>query len=156
MSKTVIAAFCILAVLIGLPIAYKLMPAKPAGAPSNPDREAYPEAPATPATPGVPTVVTFDPPNGATNVSPATTQLRVTFSEPMRGGFSWTGGGESFPKSSGQKPYWMPDGKTCVLPVSLEPNKSYRCGLNSPSHKNFKSANGVPLTPVVYTFSTGP
>ena len=41
-----------------------------------------------------------------------------------------------------------------MLPVELKPNSQYRLGLNSPSHKNFKSADGVPLAPVVYTFKT--
>jgi hypothetical protein len=39
--------------------------------------------------------------------------------------------------------------------VKLKPNWEYRLGLNSFSHKNFQSAHGVPLEPVVYTFSTG-
>ena len=43
---------------------------------------------------------------------------------------------------------------TCVLPVELEPGKEYRLGLNSPSHKNFQSAGGVPLDPVTITFKT--
>jgi len=38
--------------------------------------------------------------------------------------------------------------------VQLEPNHSYRLGLNSPSHRNFQSAGGIPLDPVVYTFKT--
>jgi hypothetical protein len=37
----------------------------------------------------------------------------------------------------------------------LKPNAQYRLGLNSPSFKNFQSAGGVPLEPVVYTFKTG-
>jgi len=41
-----------------------------------------------------------------------------------------------------------------VLPVELKPNSQYRLGLNSQSFKNFQSADGVPLAPVVYTFKT--
>ena len=37
----------------------------------------------------VPQVVSLDPYNGAQNVSPAVTELRVTFNVPMGGGFSW-------------------------------------------------------------------
>lgn len=105
-------------------------------------------------TDGTPTVVSMSPANGATNVSTATTQLTVVFNVPMRGGFSWTGGGPEFPETTG-KPYWAADQKTCVLPVRLKPNWSYRVGLNSPSHRNFKSATGIELPQVVWRFTTG-
>jgi hypothetical protein len=81
--------------------------------------------------------------------------LRVTFNVPMGGGCSWTGGGPEFPTiPEGKEPFWTEDHKTCVLPVALKPNSQYRLGLNSPSFKNFQSAGGVPLEPVVYTFKT--
>ena len=101
-----------------------------------------------------PVVVEMSPANGASAVNPQTAELRVTFSVPMGGGFSWTGGGSDFPQVSG-KPKWTEDGCTCVLPVSLQPDHQYRLGLNSVSHKNFQSAGGVALDPVVYTFETG-
>ena len=104
----------------------------------------------------VPAVVTMVPANGATGVDPRTAELRITFNVPMAGGFSWTGGGPDFPPPSGQGPRWLEDHLTCVFPVRLEPNHAYRLGLNSPSHRNFRSAAGVPLVPVVYTFQTGP
>jgi len=94
------------------------------------------------------------PANGAKNVPASTRQLRVTFDQEMGGGFSWTGGGPHFPEIT-SKPNWTGDRRTCVLPVKLKPNWSYRLGLNSRSHINFQSANGVPLKPVVYTFKTG-
>lgn len=73
----------------------------------------------------------------------------------MGDGFSWTGGGPEFPTiTEGKRPSWSEDHKTCILPVSLQPGSNYRLGLNSPSHKNFQSGGGVPLDPVVYTFST--
>ena len=31
---------------------------------------------------------------------------------------------------------------------------TYKMGLNSPWHKNFQSAGGVPLAPVEYSFTT--
>ncbi|HOW97189.1 MAG TPA: Ig-like domain-containing protein [Kiritimatiellia bacterium] len=103
-----------------------------------------------------PTVVEMTPANGATDVDPATTELRVTFSVPMGGGFSWTGGGPAYPAGvEGKGPYWTVGQLTCALPVKLEPNHTYRLNLNSFSHKNFQSAGGVPLEPVTYTFSTG-
>jgi beta-lactamase regulating signal transducer with metallopeptidase domain len=101
-----------------------------------------------------PQVASMNPKNGAKNVSPDLTEIRVTFDTPMRNGFSWTGGGPQFPGAPGKKPYWTEDRRTCVLPVELKPGMEYRVGLNSVSHKNFKSESGVPLDPVVYTFST--
>jgi len=102
----------------------------------------------------VPKIVSMSPLNNAQNVSPSITELRVTFDKEMRRGFSWTGGGPNFPEITG-KSYWIEDKKTCVLPVKLKPNWTYRLGLNSVSFKNFQSANGIPLEPVVYTFTTG-
>lgn len=165
MSKNVvIVAVCVVGALLLFPLLPALLGSNddnvaatpPPVAPSN---ESLAPAPITPPPaptplPGVPSVVSMNPPNGATGVSPYTNQLIVTFSEPMGGGFSWTGGGPNFPEGTG-KPYWMPDQKTCVLPVRLQPNWSYRLGLNSPSHKNFRSASGTPLQQVVWQFSTG-
>jgi len=102
-----------------------------------------------------PRIVGLVPGNGAKGVSPSTAELRVTFDQEMSGGFSWTGGGENYPETTG-RPFWTEDKKTCVLPVKLKPNWSYRLGLNSVSHVNFQSAKGIPLAPVLYTFETGP
>ena len=102
-----------------------------------------------------PVIVELIPKNGAKDVDPNLKELRVTFNVPMGGGFSWTGGGPEYPTTpEGKKPSWTADKKTCVLPVQLESGKDYRLGLNSPSHKNFQSAGGVPLDPVVLTFRT--
>ncbi len=102
-----------------------------------------------------PRIVSVEPPIGAQDVRPDLKELRVTFNVPMGGGFSWTGGGPEFPTIlEGKKPFWTEDHKTCVLPVELKPNSQYRLGLNSQTFKNFRSAEGVPLAPVVYTFKT--
>ena len=101
-----------------------------------------------------PTVVKFEPANGAADVDAATVkELRVTFDVDMNTeGYSWTGGGEMFPKTP-SAPKWI-DSRTCVLPVDLESGKQYRLGINAPSFKNFRSASGVPVVPVLYSFST--
>jgi RNA polymerase sigma-70 factor (ECF subfamily) len=105
--------------------------------------------------PQVPKIVSAKPPLGAKDVSPDLKELRVTFNVPMGKGFSWTGGGADYPAvPEGKKPFWTEDGKTCVLPVELKPNSQYRLGLNSQSFRNFRSAEGVSLPPVVYTFKT--
>jgi hypothetical protein len=106
----------------------------------------------------VPQVASLDPYNGAQNVSPAVTELRVTFNMPMGGGCSWctvSDDGADFPKGpEGKRVYWTEDKKTCVLPVELTPGMTYRLSLNAPEFKNFQSAGGVPLEPVAYTFKT--
>jgi beta-lactamase regulating signal transducer with metallopeptidase domain len=102
-----------------------------------------------------PMIIGLEPKNGTKDVDPELKELRVTFNVPMGDGFSWTGGGPQFPTiPEGKKPYWTEDHKTCILPVDLKPGADYRLGLNSPSHKNFQSAGGVPLDPVSYSFST--
>jgi hypothetical protein len=102
-----------------------------------------------------PAIVELEPKNGTKDADPALKELRVVFNVPMAEGFSWTGGGPQFPTiPDGKKPHWSEDHKTCYLPVDLKPGSEYRLGLNSPSHKNFQSAGGVPLEPVTYSFST--
>lgn len=100
-----------------------------------------------------PEIVTVTPAIGAQEVDPATTEIRVTFDQDMRtGGYSWTGGGEMFPKTTG-KPEWA-DNRTCVLHVTLEPAKIYRVGINSKSHQNFRGVNGIPARPRAVYFAT--
>ncbi len=169
MSKSVVVVgACVVGLLLLFPLLPSLLGtnqessaiATPASTPPSqpvpvPKPVTPPPAPQpTAPQPGVPSVVSMNPPNGAAGVSPYTTQLVVMFSEPMGGGFSWTGGGPEFPETTG-KPFWAADRRTCVLPVRLQPNWSYRVGLNSPSHKNFRSASGTPLQQVVWRFSTG-
>jgi hypothetical protein len=102
-----------------------------------------------------PMIVGLIPKNGARDVDPKITELRVTFNVPMGGGFSWTGSGPLYPAiPEGKKPFWTEDHKTCVLPVQLNSNSDYQLGINSPSFRNFRSVTGVPLDPVMYSFRT--
>ncbi len=104
----------------------------------------------------VPKVVKFEPANGADSVDPATTQIRITFDIPMGAGMSWVGSGPEFPKLiEGKTATWSTDKMTCTLPVTLEPNHKYTIGVNSLDHNNFQSENGVQVTPVLHTFTTG-
>jgi beta-lactamase regulating signal transducer with metallopeptidase domain len=106
----------------------------------------------------LPQLTACDPYNGAQNVSPAITEVRVSFNMPMGGGMSWctvSDDGADFPKGrDGTRAYWTEDKKTCVLPVELKPGMTYRISLNAPGYNNFQSAGGVPLEPVQYTFTT--
>lgn len=103
----------------------------------------------------IPVVVSIVPATGSTNVDPQTSAIAVTFDRPMDSGFSWTGGGPTFPKSpTGTQPTWSNDGKTCSLPVELQEGTFYRLGVNSKRFHNFRSVDGVPAKPVVLTFTT--
>jgi len=103
-----------------------------------------------------PVVVKTIPVAGATGVDPGLTEIRVTYSKAM-GTRSWswsTWGQENFPETTGQ-PRYLPDERTCVLPVKLEPNKFYATWLNSDKFKNFKDRSGRPAVPYLLTFTTG-
>lgn len=102
-----------------------------------------------------PVVVKTVPVAGVEDVDPGLTELRVTFSKPMLGGsWSWsTWGQENFPAMTGQ-PRYLDDGRTCVLPVRLEPGKFYATWLNSEKFGNFKDRDGRPAVPYLLTFKT--
>ncbi|MAG57946.1 MAG: hypothetical protein CMJ83_16805 [Planctomycetes bacterium] len=105
-----------------------------------------------------PRVVSLTPANGNQEVDAAeVTEIVVVFDRAMsHNGYSFTGGGVTFPKiPTGKRPRWKND-KTCVLPVTLVPDHAYSLGLNSQSFQNFRSRQGVALVPVRWTFSTLP
>ncbi len=100
-----------------------------------------------------PAIAQSSPAIGALDVDPATTEIRVTFDQDMlTRGYSWTGGGDLFPETTG-KPHWE-DRRTCVLPVTLEPAHAYRVGINSSSHHNFRTTAGTPAASDVIWFTT--
>jgi hypothetical protein len=103
-----------------------------------------------------PVVVKTSPTAGAVDVAPTLQEVRVTFSKAMKdGSWSWsTWGEENFPKLGGD-PRYLADGRTCVLPVKLEPGKFYAIWLNSEKFKNFKDPAGHPAVPYLLTFKTG-
>jgi hypothetical protein len=104
-----------------------------------------------------PVVVKTVPEAGASDVDAALTEIKVTYSKAMMdGSWSWsTASKESFPTMNGQ-PKYLEDKRTCVLPVKLEPGKTYAIWLNSSKFKNFKDADGRPAVPYLLVFKTGP
>src|SRR5438105_987008 len=90
-----------------------------------------------------PVVVKTTPQAGASDVDPGLKTIKVTFSKDMAdGSWSWVQlADESFPKVDG-KPYYEKDKRTCVLPVKLEPGKSYALWLNPPKFQGFTDADG--------------
>jgi RNA polymerase sigma-70 factor (ECF subfamily) len=103
-----------------------------------------------------PVVVKTVPAAGSPDVDPKTTEIHVTFSKQMADGtWSWsTLSKESFPELDG-KPKYLNDERTCVLPVKLQPEKTYAIWINSNKFQNFKDSNGTPAVPYLLVFKTG-
>jgi RNA polymerase sigma-70 factor (ECF subfamily) len=102
-----------------------------------------------------PVVVKTEPVAGATRVDPRTSEIVVQFSKAMQdGSWSWsTWGEENFPETTGQ-PRYLSDGRTCVLPVKLQPAKFYAIWLNSDKFGNFKDTGSRSAVPYLLTFNT--
>jgi len=102
-----------------------------------------------------PVVIRTVPESGASGIDSSTSELRVTFSKTMKpGAWSWNKGPEgTFPKLTGQ-PRYEKDGRTCVLPISLLPGKTYAVWINSPSSGNFQDEAGRRAIPYLVIFAT--
>lgn len=102
-----------------------------------------------------PVVVKTVPAAGACDVEASTNEIQVTFSKKMTDrSWSWsTLSKDSFPEIEG-KPKYLKDNKTCVLPVKLEPGKTYAIWINSSKFRNFKDASGKPAIPYLLVFKT--
>ncbi|MEN6625299.1 MAG: Ig-like domain-containing protein [Candidatus Sumerlaeia bacterium] len=61
---------------------------------------------------------------------------------------------ESQSQESAPKPACRRDQRTCVKPVTLEPGRYYRFGINSSEYHNFKSVEGIPVEPISVYFTT--
>lgn len=105
---------------------------------------------------GPPRIVSLSPAHEALEVDATkVTQLVAVFDRPMsQGGWSFCGGGPKFPKFK-DKPRWK-DAKTIVVDVELQPDHEYALSLNCPVGQNFRSADGVALAPVPWSFATLP
>jgi hypothetical protein len=102
-----------------------------------------------------PVVVRTTPVAGGTDVDPSLSEIKVTFSKAMQdGSWSWsTWGEENYPEGAGD-PRYLADGRTCVLPVKLQPDKFYAIWLNSDKFHNFKDKSGRPAVPYLLSFRT--
>ncbi len=102
-----------------------------------------------------PVVVKTIPEAGADDVDPKLTEIKVTFSKDMRdGAWSWAIlSRENFPTMDG-KPKYLRDKRTCVLPVKLEPGKTYAVWVNSAKSDHFKDAGGRSAIPYLLVFKT--
>jgi len=102
-----------------------------------------------------PVVTKAVPEAGADEVDPKLSEIKVTFSKDMQDkSWSWaTFSKESFPKVDG-KPKYLADKRTCVLPVKLEPGKTYAIWVNSENFGNFKDSAGHSAVPYLLVFKT--
>ena len=102
-----------------------------------------------------PSVVKTVPRCGETEVSPATREIRVTFSKDMRDKcWSWCTADEGqFPEMIGQ-PRYLSDKRTCLLTVKLKPKTTYAIWLNTNRFVNFKDEEGRPAVPYLLVFET--
>jgi RNA polymerase sigma factor (sigma-70 family) len=102
-----------------------------------------------------PVVVKTEPQAGATDVDPATTEIKVTYSKQMQdGSWSWsTWGDDTSPKMTA-KPHYEADQRTCVATVKLEPGHTYAFWLNSNNFGNFKDSSGQKAVPYLLVFET--
>jgi RNA polymerase sigma-70 factor (ECF subfamily) len=102
-----------------------------------------------------PVVIHAEPKVGAIDVDPDLKEIRVTFSKKMTDkSWSWpTGNKYAAPQGAG--PIHFERGlRTCVLPVKLEPGKTYVIGVNSERFRNFKDELGHPALPYLLVFRT--
>jgi hypothetical protein len=102
-------------------------------------------------------VVKTEPQAGLTDVDPNTKEIRVTYSKKMLDK-SWSWGqisDETALKSTG-KPRYLKDGRTCVLPVKLEPGHTYVVQLNALDGHfgNFKDERRQPAVAYLLVFET--
>jgi len=103
-----------------------------------------------------PSVVKTVPPAGDEAVDPALKEINVTFSKDMITNKMWAVvqvSKENFPPSAGQIHY-LGDQRTCVIPVKLEPGKTYVVWFNRGQFNSFRDKENNPAVPYQLAFAT--
>ncbi len=103
-----------------------------------------------------PVVVKTAPIAGDVEVDPEIKEISVTFSKDMLTDrmWSWTQVSlDTFPEISGDVKY-MDDKRTCVLPVKLEPGKTYVIWINSGKYNSFRDVSNNSAIPYLLVFQT--
>ncbi len=105
-----------------------------------------------------PSVVKTVPMCGDTRVDPNITEIKVMFSKDMMTEQMWSWcmhSRDTFPEISDQKEIkYLPDKRTCVLPVKLQPSKTYVIWINTRQYKAFQDTSGNPAVPYLLVFKT--
>ncbi len=100
-------------------------------------------------------VVKTVPAAGDTAVDPALKEITVTFSKDMKTNRMWSIcqiSKESFPETDGQIHYV--NKRTCVMPVKLEPGKTYVLWFNRAQFNSFRDTENHPSVPYLLVFET--
>jgi len=101
-----------------------------------------------------PSVVKTVPQAGDTAVDSATKEIRVTFSKDMLTDRMWAvvqTSKETFPTVDG-KIHYLDDKRTCVIPVKLEPGKTYVLWFNRGRFNSFRDTDNNPAVPYLLVF----
>jgi len=104
-----------------------------------------------------PSVILTVPQAGDTAVDPGLKEMRVTFSKDMMTQEMWSWCSqtpETFPKCDTSAIHYLDDRRTCVLPVSRQPGKTYVIWINSQKFGHFKDASGHSAVPYLLVFQT--
>jgi RNA polymerase sigma-70 factor (ECF subfamily) len=126
-----------------------------ADAPKKPEVKAEAKGAAKAVADAPPVVVKTVPQAGSDDVDLGLKEVRVTFSKEMTDqSWSWSTAPEGDDLPDSGKPYYDKDKQTCVLPVKLEPGKTYAVWLNSERFHNFKDAQGRAAVPYLLVFAT--
>ena len=103
-----------------------------------------------------PSVVSTIPQCGDTAVDPGLKEIRVTFSKHMTTERQWSVcqvSDDTFPEMDGDIHY-LGDQRTCVIPVKLQPGRTYVLWFNTGKFNNFRDTAGNPSVPYMLVFET--
>jgi RNA polymerase sigma-70 factor (ECF subfamily) len=106
-----------------------------------------------------PSVVKTVPQAGQTDVDPSLDQISVTFSKEMLTERMWSVvqvSKEHFPKirQTEQGTHYLNDKRTCVVPVKLEPDRTYVLWFNRGRFNSFRDSQNNPAVPYLLVFRT--
>lgn len=105
-----------------------------------------------------PSVVSTSPRCGDTEAAPGPAEISVTFSKEMKvTGHCWSWCGvtdDAFPERTAPTRF-LDDKRTCVMTVSLQPEKTYAIWINTEQYHSFQDPQGHTAVPYLLVFRTG-
>jgi RNA polymerase sigma-70 factor (ECF subfamily) len=103
-----------------------------------------------------PSVIKTIPASGTTDVDPTLRQLTFVFSKDMidRNWSVCQISKETFPAAGEGGMHYLPDKRTCLMPVKLEPGKTYVLWLNRAQFQSFRDTDNNSSVPYLLVFQT--